>query len=225
MKKSIIAGFAALILSCSMAFAQEIKWIECDISSDGIVSVEQNIKSQKEQAQVSMVVYYPGKAFEDIANDGLMNVIAKSDQVMSELNGKYKFEFKIDGKSEFYVVEISSDNGDFDTFKILYSSPNDKAGLISELNKAGSSEAVHNLLYGEDEGFKKAGFYLDTKEDINKENISKILFDSLENEGITTENSMSKFKKVYAIELLNENYDIALNDAENYLNKIGRAHV
>lgn len=218
MKKSIIAGFSALILTCSMTYAKEINWIECDIASDGVVSIEQNLKSQKEQAQISMVVYYPGKAFDDIANDGLMNVIAKSDQVVSEQDGKYKFEFKIDGESDFYTVEVSSDNGDFDTFKILYSDPEDIVEFVSKINSASSSEVVYNLLYGEDEGFKKVGFYIDTKDDINKVNISKILFSSLENEDITTENRMSKFKKAHAIELLNENYDIALNDAENYLN-------
>lgn len=176
MKKSIFAGVAALIISCSVGHAEELNWVECDIASDGTVSFEQSLESKEEQAQVSMVVYYPGKAFSDIENDGLMNVIAKSDQVMSWQEGKYKFEFKIKGESDFYTVEISSDKGDFESFKMLYQNSEDELYLMNYWNKEYITDEVKEDIFN-----KLEDMDFDGEEEFNEALLEQLVLETVKN--------------------------------------------
>jgi len=176
MKKSIFAGVAVLIISCSIGHAEESNWVECDIASDGTVSFEQSLESKEEQAQVSMVVYYPGKAFSDIENDSLMNVIAKSDQVMSWQEGKYKFEFKIKGESDFYTVEISSDKGDFESFKMLYQNSEDELYLMNYWNKEYITDEVKEDIFN-----KLEDMDFDGEEEFNEALLEQLVLETVKN--------------------------------------------
>lgn len=176
MKKSIIAGIAALIISSGAAYAEDAKWIECEINEDGTVVFEESLQSENESAQVSMVVYYPGKSFSDIKSDGLMNTIAKSDQVASGQDGTYKFEFKLAGETQFYTVEISSDKGDFDTFKILYQNPEDELFLLDYWNKEYITDLVKEGIFSELEDMD-----FDCEEEFNEALLEQLVLETVKN--------------------------------------------
>ncbi len=176
MKKSIIAGVAALILSSSAGYAEEAKWVECEINEDGTVVFEQSLQSENENAQVSMIVYYPGKAFSDIESEGIMNTIAKSDQVTSGLKGIYKFEFKLAGDAEFYTIEISSSKGDFDSFKMLYQNPDDELYLMDYWNKDYITDAVKENIFSELENKN-----FENEEEFNEALLEQLVLETVKN--------------------------------------------
>lgn len=222
MKKRLFAILSALLISCTAAGAQDIPWQECSIAKDGTVTVEDTLKSKQANAKVSMVVYYPGKSSADLQPETETDAVVSSDQTSSGLNGAYTFEFKVNGPSDFYNVEIASEYAeDSKTFRVLYSNPATAAALLSDLNSAQTAESFYNIIYGENKGWKDLGFYVELSDKADEKKVSDILYETVKNEPFDTEDiqgAISKFRKAYMEELLNESKTVTASELDRFGN-------
>lgn len=216
MSKKIISIIVMILLVTSSVYANER--INCNVGNDGTVTIEQTLPSKK-QEKVSLIVFRPGKAFEDLETQDAMNTVAESMQTTSDENGVYKFIFKIDGESGFYMAQIASES---DTqsmcSQFLYSDVNKAKDVIALLNSAENKDAFYDLIFGESSGYMDLGFFVSMPQEADKRKVTDLLFDyTRKNPFQTPEISMELYKKIYCIELLNENKFDGLLDFEKYL--------
>ncbi len=220
MKNKFIAVVASFCLLNTTGFAAEIK--NCDISAEGVITLESSLDSKKEGALVSLKVLRPGVSVEDLQeNVEIADKVAEFSRAESEKDGKVIFTFAIDGQSDFYECFIASDAGDEQSFRILYSNPAEAKDIILKLNNATSDEEFYSLIYGEDDGYKALGFYLSTPENADDRKVSDLLYSYVNNVSKLDENNTEKaadiFKKFYVIQLLNEKKKISVGEFEKYL--------
>ena len=112
----------ACILSAVSVNAAEM--LTCGVNSDGVVTIEHQLPSEKKGADVSIIVYAPGKSASDVAggNNAEITVI-EANQTVSGDKGSYKFSFLIPTGSGLYNVTVSSSAGDENNYEFLFSDP------------------------------------------------------------------------------------------------------
>jgi len=220
MKRKFTAALTALLMMSSYSYAAE--FVNCEISSDGIITLKNSLDSQKEGSVVSMLVYRPGVTAENLSEetDNVSN-IAENNQTLSGADGVYEFKFAIDGQSGFYDVKIGSDDGDEQNFQILYSNPAEAKVLLADLNSVTGADEFYEIIYGTGQGWKSLGFYLALSDTADDRKISDLLYKHVTLGNKFDENDTLKaaetFKKFKCIELLNEEKRISADDYENYL--------
>ena len=204
------------------------KMINCDISADGVVTIEQKLPSSKEGAGVSIIVYNQGKSASDITDDNnaLVSVI-ETNQTVSGKEGMYSFSFNITGESDFYTAHIFSAVGDAEEYSFLYSKPDKAKLLLEELNNAGSNDEFFKVIYGEDgqgEKWKDLGFYYSSDEKADARKVSDLLFlDVKENGKFNTddaEDAIKRFRQVSVLQLLNEGKNVSADEADKYFDDV-----
>jgi len=175
MKRKFTAALTALLMMSSYSYAAE--FVNCEISSDGIITLKNSLDSQKEGSVVSMLVYRPGVTAENLSEetDNVSN-IAENNQTLSGADGVYEFKFAIDGQSGFYDVKIGSDDGDEQNFQILYSNPAEAKVLLADLNSVTGADEFYEIIYGTGQGWKSLGFYLALSDTADDRKISDLLY-------------------------------------------------
>lgn len=215
----------ACILSAVSVNAAEM--LTCGVNSDGVVTIEHQLPSEKKGADVSIIVYAPGKSASDVAggNNAEITVI-EANQTVSGDNGSYKFSFLIPTGSGLYNVTVSSSAGDENNYEFLFSDPQVAKDILKQLNEITDKDTFYTTIYGDpsvenDGAWRDLGFYISTNEKADEKKVSDLIytyvndvepFDSEDIEGAT-----KVFSKMYVIELLNEGKVIEPSEADKYL--------
>lgn len=215
----------ACILSAVSVNAAEM--LTCGVNSDGVVTIEHQLPSEKKGADVSIIVYAPGKSASDVAggNNAEITVI-EANQTVSGDNGSYKFSFLIPTGSGLYNVTVSSSAGDENNYEFLFSDPQVAKDILKQLNETTDKDTFYTTIYGDpsvenDGAWRDLGFYISTNEKADEKKVSDLIytyvndvapFDSEDIEAAT-----KLFSKMYVIELLNEGKIIEPSEADKYL--------
>ena len=217
MNKKIIAGLLSLMIIGTSATAQT--YIDCNISDSGVVTIENQTENSGKTAKVSIVVYNPGKSFEDLKTD--QNAAAVLRQTSTDSSGNYKFEFRLGDEAGFYNAEVTSEfseNPEVVTF--FYAPTTGAEAALAELKNCSGSEQTYNFLYGENEGWKKLGFFLPLgSQPSDTKKLSDIIYEGIKTNTLpdTVSEAVTYFKKASVAELLNENVSLGTEQLEKYL--------
>ncbi len=194
---------------------------DCIVTADGKVKIEKSLYSGGAEKKFKVTVFRPGMSVAELSEGREnINVTAYTDILPTDADGKCSFEFSVDD-SGFYDVEIITEDGKKEEFTVFY---NDraKAELIREkLNSADSAESFYSILYGEDENFKELGFYVNLTETADEKKVSDLMYEYITDKKFEANDDIEAiklFRKMYAIELLNEGKEISLSEYEEYLN-------
>ena len=195
----------------------------CDISADKVVTFTNKLTSGKDGANVIISVYSPGKSESNLLSEAENNsVLAYYDYTTSKAEGEYTFTFEIDGAADFYDVVVTSDGGDKDVYKIFYNDKVKADTLRVSLNRASDADTFYNLLYDAHDSYKELGFYSNLSETADNRKVSDLMYQYVNNTQVldATDDvaAIKIYKKMYAIELLNENKLVSLNEMDEYLN-------
>jgi len=197
------------------------EFAECTIA-DGVVSFENALGSKTEDATVKMTVYRPDKKETDLsAEKENISVVAAGDYIKSGAEGAYSFAFKIDGETGFYDVLVKSDAGDTKAYTIFVNTREKAKNLRIKLNNATSAEEFYNIIYDAEDSYKELGFYTSLEEKADLKKVSDLLYQYVNNVAKLDEAddlaAVELWKKMYAIELVNENNLPEISETEEYL--------
>ncbi len=132
-KKSLSAGLAGLmiLLSASGAFGASY---EQTYGEDACVIVTGETDAD---TLVGIQVLKPGKTIGDLLADlrAAQEYVVYNNQTVSDENGKYTFEFKVDGENGVYPAYLIDANGVAETLEISFINNSEYEAFLLELNR------------------------------------------------------------------------------------------
>lgn len=195
--------------------------VDCEISDEGKITVS-GVMSDTSDKKIKVTVFRPGKSQEDILElSENIDVVAYADNLKTGEDGTYSFSFLVDSGVGFYDVTIETEDGNIEEFTIFYNDRNKALEIKAELNDTKTEDEFYNLLYGEDENFKELGFYLNLEDEVDARKVSDLLYQYISENDKLSDNDIEAiklFRKMYAIELLNEEKEISIQELEEYIN-------
>ena len=118
--------------------------------------------------QVSLEVLYPGMSGDSFAGNAKSDVIKYMAQTAADDDGKYRFDFVMDGKSGKYPVRIKYMGSEIETFNYDYVSPEEFDELFSGLNEALKNKDAAALKKTIDEFCEKGIITIDKYEEMKQ---------------------------------------------------------
>lgn len=118
--------------------------------------------------QVSLEVLYPGMSKDSFADNEKSKVIKYMAQTAADDDGKYRFDFVMDGKSGKYPVRIKYMGSEIETFNYDYVSPEEFDELFSGLNEALKNKDAAALKKTIDEFCEKGIITIDKYEEMKQ---------------------------------------------------------
>lgn len=199
----------------------EKELVDCEISDDGKINLS-GVMNDASEKKIKVTVFRPGFEEEDFSElSENIDAVAYFDGLKTDDDGAYSLSFSVDSGIGFYDVEIETEDGTKEEFTIFYNDRTKSQAIKEQLNCAKSKDEFYSILYGEDENFKELGFFVYLEGEADKRKVSDLLYQYISDNGKISDNDIEAiklFRKMYAIELLNEEKEISVSELESYIN-------
>lgn len=206
MKKYIIAVLAAAMLLSQAAYASEIKTVRNIGNAEFCIS-----GSAAKDSAITIDVYAPGTDVSDLLSaQKPIDVVKYHNEVYAGEDGTYKIELALDGESGVYPTYVTVD-GKKNLINLEFINNSESSSAIAGLNSA-----ADKLQYIEDNK-ENLGFFIKLYENVNKEEVVKMLSAKMPLDASDAENAVRLFNEAVIARAITENKLTGISDVKKDL--------